>query len=155
MSVQPPSIQDFRTRFPAFSNDQVFPDESLNMYLEEAVLELSPCMLGGYYRKAIMLHMAHFITIEHSANSKAGDTGENLETIFNAQGAISIANVGDVSVSKNLGVIKNDNPWGNFKATMFGQELIRILQKMGRGGFIARERISDDTCSPLKQGVVT
>ena len=101
-----------------------------------------------------MFHAAHFLTIETSANQTASlSNGQGLNSAFAAVGGVSSASVGDVSVSMALATPDASDPWGNFRSTSFGQELIRIMKKMGKGALVSTERRTDIGFAPNAQGV--
>lgn len=144
MSTQS-SIDIFKARYPQLVTAFSLADATIGIFLDEAAVEVSKCSYGAYYQKAVLLHTAHFITLESYANAKALDPS-SANAAFTAVGGISSASVDDTSISRNLAAPTSADE-GAFSSTIFGQEFLRISKKMGKGALLAHVRVSTEGCA--------
>lgn len=139
------AIDKFKLRYPKLVSAFSIDDGTIGVFLEEANIEVSQCAFGAYYQKALFSLTAHNLTIEEYANAAALDPA-SAGAAFTAVGGISSASVGDVSVTRNL-VTDLSESAGNFTATIFGQEFLRLRNKMGKGALVARTRVTETGCA--------
>jgi len=139
------AIDKFKLRYPKLIAAFTISDDTLQVHLEEASIEVSKCAFGAYYKKALFSLTAHNLTIEEYANAAALDPA-SAQAAYTAVGGISSASVGDVSVTRNL-VAEITESAGNFNSTIFGQEFLRLRNKMGKGALVARTRVIEDGCA--------
>ncbi len=154
MSLPKPTVADFRQRHKMFTSDADYPDADIQIYIDEACLEISCCAFGAYYPKAVMLHAAHFLALETAANAQYDVVGqEGINSAVASVGGINSASVGDVSISQNLVTPGENDAYGTYHATMFGQQLIRLIKKMGKGAMVASTARNTEACAPEAPGV--
>jgi hypothetical protein len=127
---------NFRTLFAAFSNDTIYPTVALQMYWtvgsDYISTNDSPCnnLNGASLQLALDLMCAHLTTLFTKDNNnvqEGEDPGQpNLIT--------TSASIGAVSVSDLPPPIKDAwDYWLN--STMYGQQLLALLQVKAVGGF--------------------
>lgn len=127
MSSQPLTIDEFRTRFPAFTA-LLFPDESVQIRLNLADKFFSETLWkDSDLRKHVMgLYTAHFLMMVGSKGS--GGPGKSDP----ASGLVSSKSVDGASVSFDTG----STSWagaGFWNQTPYGRELWYLMQHFGAG----------------------
>ncbi len=151
-----PSAAVFRARYPFF-DAATWPDATVDMYIEEAADEVSLCIFGYHWEKAVMLLAAHRMTLEAPALEASqvpvgGSAG--LSTLGPAH-AIKKAKVGDTeaqfAVSETSG--EDVEALGTLTATQFGQQFLRLRSRMARGGIVANRRQTLETCASRSKPV--
>lgn len=130
-NVEVPFTPDeFREIFPIFADAEIFPDQSIVLYSELAVLNLSKGVFGKYWVYCCALFVAHNLALEHNMIS-SGNFG------FAPGGSASSlsASVGSVSTSEGY-----DNSFyrnaGDFAQTQWGRMLWRYIRMFGVGGAV-------------------
>lgn len=149
MSVTP---QQFKNRYPAFADESVYPSATVQAFLSEAELELNCCVFGAYYDQGVMLHCAHYLSLETAATTAS--VAKGTSSGFAAVSTISSASVGDVSVTKDMQSVSDvGGIYGNLPATYFGQRLITLIKKLGAGAFVMSTHNNTQKCAPTEGGV--
>ena len=111
----------FLTRFPEFS---AVAEARIQLFLDEALLEIREGDWGDFYNKGLNLFTAHLLTLaDQTAAATGGATG--------SLAPIASRSVGDVSVSfVNPSTTGGwDEAWLN--STPYGQELWALMVRMG------------------------
>lgn len=119
------TTSEFRSRFPAFSDETKYNEDLVQTQLYMAQLYISPepnCMMKECLQKqAIYLMTAHLLEINGNiANGNGGSMGV---------GQVASASVGGVSVSKAIPKNKTDfEYWLNM--TPYGMQLLALLDML-------------------------
>lgn len=113
---------DVRTRFPEFTE---LSDEMIQMYLDDAYLEVNEARANIYYDLMIYYLVAHYLALSLSATS-----GQNRGT-----GVVSNMSVGDTSIG-----FSSITPDGNmdfyYQQTQYGIRYLKYMTFAGAGGVI-------------------
>lgn len=112
----------FLTRFPEFSEVS---EARIQLFLDDAALEIRAGDWGDFYTKALNLMTAHLLTL---AGISAGVAGGAAGSV----GPVSSQSIGDVSVSFGVSAASlttGSGAW--FNATIYGQELARLIEVVG------------------------
>lgn len=119
-------VTQFRDAFPAFADENLYPDSTLQMYWDTATCYISNedygCLSGDCRRQAINLMTAHLSTI--STMIQSGDT----------PGQVQSASVDKVSVSLTPPPNKDQYDWW-LGLTPYGAQLLALLASKIAGGF--------------------
>ena len=116
------SVAEFRTLFPAFSNTTKYPDATIQIMLDTAVVYI-PNHVNKYVKDTVIkqlcyLMAAHLLTINGALAAGTGDA---------AGGIVSSAHIDSVSVTKAVPQSKNAfQYWLNQSA--YGQQLLALLK---------------------------
>jgi len=116
---------DIRARYPEFSNVTTFPDARIQVFIDDAELELAPDEWGNSYNRGMSALTAHFLSLA-TMSSKGGGVSGSL-------GPIAARSIGDVSVSfggMGGGLTQMEN---YFLTTPYGQDYWRMVQLYGVG----------------------
>lgn len=141
--------QDFRDYFGnVFSDAARYPDTAIMSQMEEAAIEVRPCIFGRYYKRALFYLTAHFLTLFTQAQDAVAVDASGASAA-NAKGVISSVSVGDLSLSQEMPEYSSSSDDRFLASTIYGQEFIRIRNKMGRGGLLARKPLISGRCGYL------
>ena len=135
------TAQQFREYFGlVFASTEYYPDSQIEVQLEEASVEVKECIFRAYYRRALFYLAAHFLTLWHDQQlaMEADSTGSSASS---ARGVVSSASVGDLSLSQDMPEYSSSSDDKFLASTIFGQEFIRLRNKMSRGSLLARDPI--------------
>ncbi|MBI6548595.1 DUF4054 domain-containing protein [Xenorhabdus lircayensis] len=126
---QLPTVVQFRTDFPQFSDIQKFPNAQIQFRLNLADKQLDENRLGDMFVYLVELMVAHYMALwaTDSRSMAVGGTGGANS------GVVSSKSVDKVSVSYNTGATLNPNAgfWNN---TRYGSEFYELLMMFGAGG---------------------
>lgn len=121
-------IAKFRADFPAFSNVTTYPDATITMYYDSAILFISNDDYGRLAttarERAIYLFMAHLIQLNNNI------TDGTLPSLPSA------STIGQESVTLTPPPLKKQFHWW-LSLTAYGQQLFAMLQLKSVGGFFA------------------
>ena len=145
------SSSGFRLYFtPIFSDASIFPTERIDMELEQALNEVSEATYGKHYTRATYYLTAHFISLFQKMVDRAllapGSTA-----VHSPNGIMVSAGVGDLSKTIEVPEYKRADD-KLLASTSFGQEYLRIRNKMCRGGLIARLPVDSQEVADIKLG---
>jgi len=145
------SSSGFRIFFsPIFSDATIFPTERIDMELEQALNEVSEVTYGKHYTRACYYLTAHFISLFQKMAERALLAPGS--TVVHAPNGIMVsAGVGDLSKTIEVPEYKRADD-KLLASTSFGQEYLRLRNKMCRGGLIARQPIDSQEVSDIKLG---
>ena len=139
------TVQQFKNRYPVFVDETKYPSATVQLFIDEAELTISECIFKNYYDMAIMLHTAHYLSLETDA-AKWSDT-KGPSQAFATVLPISTASVGDVTVSKEVSNIQDaGSQYGTLTGTYFGQRLITLMKTMGAGAEVIVIRNTTPVC---------
>lgn len=121
---------EFRSLFPAFGNQTLYPDATLNNDFTLATGYVSDraggCFIGGMsaarQKQALYLMTAHLLAI-----GDAIATGSN-------PALLQAATIDKISVTQTPPPVKNQWQWW-LSTTAYGQQLLALLQVASVGGF--------------------
>lgn len=111
----------FLLRSPEFA---AVAEARIQLFLDEALLEIKESIWGDFYNKGLNLLTAHLLTLSNMTAMAAGGAAGSV-------GPIASRKVGDVSVAFATGsMASSDNSvWLN--STPYGQELLRLINNIG------------------------
>ena len=112
----------FLTRFPEFT---AVAEARIQLFLDEALLEIRESDWGDFYTKSLNLMTAHLLTLADLSGGVAGGATGSV-------GPVASRKVGDVSVSFGISAASlatGSDAW--FNATPYGQELARLIEVVG------------------------
>lgn len=110
----------FITRFPEFT---AVAEARIQLFLDEALLEIRESDWGAFYNKGLNLYTAHLLTLGNQTSAAAGGAGGSLAPITSRA-------VGDVSISfANPATSGWDQAW--LCSTSYGQEFYNLTSKLG------------------------
>ena len=115
------TVADFRTRFPEFSDVTDYPDATIQLNIDDAVLEVST-NFGTYQDVATLFLAAHFLAVSGDATSGA----------YGSVGGIASDSVDGVSTSYSTAAVKNQNDQF-LSSTIYGQRFLAYRQKIAIG----------------------
>jgi hypothetical protein len=116
MAVTP---ADFKERFPEFDSVS---DTRVQLFLDDAALELDEGRWGDLYDKGLSYLTAHLLYIGEQSSAGAGE----------GSGPLTSKSVGDVSLSFGANLAA-DTDAASFNATSYGQEYYRLMMMVGMG----------------------
>ena len=112
---------DFKIRFLEFGS---IPDSRVQLWLDDALLEVGESAWGDLYEKGVFLLAAHFLSLDQ-INQGEDESG-------GVTGNVTSRSVGDVSVSfaKATSDSSSDD-W--YLQTSYGSEYLRLKKRVGMG----------------------
>jgi hypothetical protein len=124
------AYQDFVTAFPEFSNQTTYPQGTVEFWIGQAYLQLSPTAFGTSLDLAVMLFTAHNIVLA-AQSARAGASGG---VAGSSSGIVASKAVADVSVSYDttLTAVAGAGIWN---ATSYGQRLFMMLRAFASGPY--------------------
>jgi len=111
------TIADFRTRYPEYSDDTLFPDARIQMFIDDAVVWMSESTRWlDWYDLAQFCLVAHFLAV--ATITESGDATSMFP--------IALQEVDDVIIKS---AVSDINPtMDNFHTTAYGQCYYRYLR---------------------------
>lgn len=122
------SIEEFRTRFPEFTDTSTYPDALLNSWGAVAVSLVNCRLWRSQTQLGIDLYVAHELTLEAQsiAAAKIGGTPGGQSGVVNSKA------VGSVNVAYDTqSTAEKDAGWWNL--TAYGKQFIRLARIFGAG----------------------
>ncbi|PHM33324.1 DUF4054 domain-containing protein [Xenorhabdus innexi] len=124
-----PSVEQFRTDFPQFTDETKYPDTQIQFRLNLADKQLDEHRLGEMFGYLVELMVAHYMALwsaDSRSAARGGAGGAN-------SGVLSAKSVDKVSASYDTGATLNPNAgfWNN---TRYGSEFYELLMTFGAGG---------------------
>ena len=114
------SISTFRLRFPEFSDEVEYPDDRIQLFLDDTALIYMGSVESrwcGKYDYAHCYASAHLLTL--GTNSEVGDTSSSL-------GPISSKSVDGVSITRAISQVDRSDIDNFFMGTVYGQTFLNI-----------------------------
>lgn len=135
MDVTSAIVADFRARKPEFADDSVWEEPDLIRYLEEAADETASPRWGSYddrtiKQRGMFAFAAHLAVQERAAVAAVGAGGTPA-----AQGQVQSKTVADETVQYAVQAPgeKSQDSTGGLRATLYGQEFLRLRRRVGMG----------------------
>lgn len=122
------TITQFRTDFPAFTNTTLFPDGSIQFWLNFADLSLDTSRWGTWLTMGIELFVAHNVAIDADA---AMDAARGLPPGF-SKGILNSESVDKASAGYDGSAVFDANA-GFYNLTIYGQRFYRYVRMIGAG----------------------
>ncbi len=135
----------FRTQFPEFSDQTVYPDALVNFWDGVATTMLNPTRWASLYATGEALFVAHHLALsarDQAAANAGGVPGE-------VQGPKTGKSVGGISVSMDTNAVTvNDTEFAKFcNMTSYGIRFLALSRIAGAGG--VQIGIGDSTAGPM------
>lgn len=113
------TVEEFRTRFPEFSDDIEYPDPRVQLFLDDAAEDIGTdeSRWCGKYGRAHCYLAAHLLTV--GTVSEAGDTSAKV-------GPISSKSAGGVSVSRSVVAKERSDSDDLYASTTYGLQFMSI-----------------------------
>ena len=122
------TYSSFLLAFNEFQNQSKYPEATVNFWISQACLEIDPCRFGTSQDLAVMLFVAHNITLS-ARNAAAANAGG---IAGEANGPIDSKSVGPVSIGYDTAAaaLAGAGPWN---LTSYGQRFYEMLKQFYRG----------------------
>lgn len=119
------SVSDtcFRSSFPQFTDSAKYPGAMLELWRNWAVAQVNADRWGELTDQAVMLVMAHFITMEGRAGVVGASGSPGVLTSKSAQG---------VSASYDMSSVTEKDA-GHWNSTVYGTRYYRMARMIGAG----------------------
>lgn len=132
------SVSDFRSYFdPIFSDTSIFTNTGIENQLEQALDEISEVTFGRHYRRAVYYLTAHFLSLFTKMADRA-TLAPGSTAVHAPNGIMTAASVGDLSKTIEVPEYKRADD-KLYASTSFGQEFLRLRNKMCRGPLVANQ----------------
>lgn len=125
-------IADFRTAYPAFEDDTLYPDTIIEQALCDADAETGGRGWGVYgddcrnfKRRGMFLYAAHWLAVTYPNGSGSASGG----AVF----PVSAKTVGDESVNYSTPAIPEGSGDGWFYGSQWGEQFLRLRRRAGMG----------------------
>jgi len=138
-----PTVAEFRAYWGnMFSYGDVYPTAFVQARLDDACDEISSVTFGKYYTRAVMNLTAHFLTLFMNQYQMA-QLAPGSSAVSTNQGIVTSVSIGDLT--HTIEIPEYSGKDDKFLAsTSFGQEFIRLRNKMSRGPLIANQSMLTD-----------
>lgn len=114
------TIADIRARFPEVSDDVLFPDARIQLFIDDAALFIGDCFGDKYTDLAHSYLTMHLLALSENTKDDIEDgAGGGL-------GAMNAATVGKVSYSRAINNIDQNHPDASYLSTSYGQQFLHI-----------------------------
>ena len=117
----PMTVSEFKIRYPQFAST---PDETVQLYLDDAALLLNEERWSDLYAKGQGLLAAHELTLLSQAQAAGASAGVADD--------VTSETAGNVSYTRSSDAIKasRENP---YNATQYGQQYLYLARQVGMG----------------------
>jgi len=139
----PPTVDDFRKRFPGFT---AFPDDTVQMVLDEAILEVTEAWVGKDRFNATLYLTAHLLWTQQQGaidpNASNGDgNGEGGSISVITGGQLKRRKVGDVEVEWSVDSTTSSSGGGSgttgdgafitaaYYESIYGKRYLELMRK--------------------------
>ena len=122
----------FRSHFPEFGDDTVYPDARVQLFIDTGSVMLNPYRWGSYMTLGVELFTGHMLALGQYAALRAAGGGAGAVPGISS-GLMTNKSVSKVSVGYDVSVtaMEGAGPW-NY--TIYGQQLYWWMQVVGTGG---------------------
>ena len=135
-----PSVAGFRAYFGTiFQNPESYPDAFIQAHLDDCMIEVHQCVFGKYYTRALYYLTAHYVMTYKEIEVKAALAPAGSTAVSAAKGVIESTSVGDLSLTKSMQEYNKTSDDKFLASTIFGQEFIRLRNKMTKGPLLSRD----------------
>ena len=136
-----PNVAGFRIYFGSiFASEQNYPSEFIQAHLEDCMIEVQENVFGKYYSRALYYLTAHYVSTYKEIEMKASLTPAGSSAFSSSKGVIESTSVGDLSLTKSMPEYTKTSDDKFLAATVFGQEFIRLRNKMTKGPLLSNVR---------------
>jgi hypothetical protein len=137
-------LEDFYEIFPAFGPQGTDPDYTylvpvavIQMYIDLADASIKKARWKSYWKIAMGLFVAHFLTLYLQSVADAGSAAGKVIAMAQSKGLTTSESAGDVSYSQDINSIAKDlDGWAAWNLTVFGQQFATIGRQVGKGGMM-------------------
>lgn len=125
-------IATFRLRFTEFSDETLYPDPRIQLFLDDSILYLgdNESRWNGKYNLAQSYLAAHLLTV--GSKTSFGDSGSTMGTITNKS-------AGGVSVSRSVSSKDRSDLDEWYLTTSYGQQFVNIRNLCFVGVMVANQ----------------
>ena len=113
---------DIRARFPEFT-DPPFTDARIQLFIDDAVSELSEGAWGDYYDRGLSYFTAHLLSWATMASQGEGTPGSINK--------VTSRKVGDVAINFGGQAAGSSSLEDYYNSTSYGQEYYRLIRLLG------------------------
>jgi len=129
----------FLADFPQFKSvgtgNSIIPQHMLDMFVDYANSSVLPSRWGSTWRYAAGLYVAHYSAMYLKTYSEGSVTPGIVAAKSQPSGTVKRANMGDTQIEyDNTAVTLGMEKWGEWNATLYGQQLIAQARFVGLGG---------------------
>jgi hypothetical protein len=124
MAYTAPTITDFRTRYPAFSDATAVPDATIDYWLTDALRFVDQSWTEGDYAPALMAHAAYEMA-KRGLGAGSDITGIAASGVTDFKSGTFSARFSDEAVKQAVA--------GGYQSNVYGQEYAELLAR-NRGG---------------------
>ena len=119
----------FRSHFTAFADTTIYPDVTVQFFIDMASVMCSPLVWGQMQQMGVELMTAHFLTMQRYTMSGGAGGVPGM-----ASGIVTSKSVSKVSVGYDASLTGMEG-WGPWNYTLYGQQYAWYAQLMGTGGY--------------------
>ena len=128
------TLEDLKAVYPQFEGDGV-PDSVLEMYLELAHETIQKTRWRSYWKLAMVLFVAHFVTLWAMGVTDGATSAAELASAGGNQGVVSSKSAGGVSISRDFSLTNQGlTDWAGWNQTKYGTQLATLAKLVGKGG---------------------
>lgn len=132
------SISDFKGYLDPLFNDEMFTNSRTWDALEQAMIETEEATYGKHYRRATYYLTAHLLSL-FMKMVQMSELAPGSSVVTAPNGIMTSASVGDLSSTIEVpSYSRADDKL--LASTSFGQEFLRLRNKMCRGGLVVTKR---------------
>lgn len=125
------SVPGFRNYFGTiFQSEENYPAPFVQAHLDDCMVEVVPEVFGKYYLRALYYLTAHYVTTYKEIEVKASLSPAGSTAFSAGKGVIESTSVGDLSLTKSMPEYTKTSDDKFLASTIFGQEFIRLRNKM-------------------------
>lgn len=121
--------QTFRTDFPAFVDETIYPDAQVNFYLGLGTKLLSSPRWSDLRDYGLELFVAHNLVLS-AMDAEASSAGDQPGTNTGAVASMAVDKV-NISFDNTASL---DEKAGHWNLTTYGKQFIRLARMVGTGG---------------------
>lgn len=128
------TLEDLKAVYPQFEGDGV-PDSVLELYLELAHKAIQKNRWRSYWKLAMGLFVAHFVTIWAMGTTDAAGSAAELASTGGNRGVMSSKSAGGVSITRDFSLTNQGlTDWAGWNQTQYGTQLATLAKLVGKGG---------------------
>lgn len=120
------TVDDFRNKFPEFTDDELYPDEMINFWAGLGIKMMNEERWGELLDDCLKLFVAHQVALSGQNNATGATPGTS--------GLIASESAGPLSYSKDTHSA-TELDGGHWNLTTYGSQFLRIARMVGAGGY--------------------
>lgn len=120
------TINDFRTRFPEFLCPLQYPDSRIQMFLDDALMDISVPKFGDLADRAQVYLAAHYLAL--ATGTMDGDAGTVGKVSNKSVDGVSVAYVSSTNQGSS-----GSNQKDIFESTSYGQYYLELVKRVCPG----------------------